>query len=460
MLNLVLKFVSCSRVAGLRVSTAEVLDCLSQLELIDVLDETQFAAVLRANFAKSRREQAKFDHLYHLFFHELRQDAGIANCRELADQKAELLEALKSHLNGSPTAQAIIDLLGDDPSPFLEALRRIGSTGEGPPGGIGGNLGPVTQRLEMMLALRDIKAELSEFLNENRSRIPWEDRRDLTSHFDDRLEAARRLIMENPRPDYDPAKQVKSYDSHLKELGKISFASLTPAEVAEVRELIDQLVRKFKDTVSRRYAKSNRGLLDVKKTLRSSAKYQGIPMEIFFRGRPPRKGKIITLCDLSGSVWSGARFVLNMLYSLQECFMQVRSFVFVAGLDEVTQIFENFEINHAIDKVLSEAEIDYNAATDYGQTFRDFKKDYMDILNKKTTLIIIGDGRTNYANPEEEILDQMRDRCRRIIWLNPETDIFWNSGDSVMRLYQEYCHEVRPCQNLNQLIDFIKDLVL
>jgi uncharacterized protein with von Willebrand factor type A (vWA) domain len=219
-------------------------------------------------------------------------------------------------------------------------------------------------------------------------------------------------------------------------------------------------VRKFKDTVSRRYAKSNRGLLDVKKTLRSSAKYQGIPMEIFFRGRPPRKGKIITLCDLSGSVWSAARFMLNMLYSLQECFTQVRSFVFVAGLDEVTQIFENFEINHAIDKVLSEAEIDYNAATDYGQTFRDFKKDYMDILNKKTTLIIIGDGRTNYANPEEEILDQMRDRCRRIIWLNPETEIFWNSGDSVMRLYQKYCHEVRPCQNLNQLIDFIKDLVM
>ena len=350
--------------------------------------------------------------------------------------------------------------MGDDPSPFLEALRRIGTTGEGSPGGIGGNLGPVTQRLEMMLALRDIKAELSEFLNENRSRIPWEDRRDLTSHFEDRLEAARRLLMENPRPEYDPAKHVKSYDSHLKELGKISFASLTPAEVAEVRELIAQLVRKFKDTVNRRYAKSNRGLLDVKKTLRCSAKYQGIPMEIFFRGRPPRKGKIITLCDLSGSVWSAARFMLNMLYSLQECFTQVRSFVFVAGLDEVTRIFENFEINHAIDKVLSEAKIDYNAATDYGQTFRDFEKDYMDILNKKTTLIIIGDGRTNYTNPEEDILDRMRDRCRRIIWLNPETEIFWNSGDSVMHLYQEYCHEVRPCQNLNQLIDFIKDLVL
>ncbi|UCH20251.1 MAG: VWA domain-containing protein [Deltaproteobacteria bacterium] len=460
MLDLVLKFVSCSRVAGLRISTAEVLDCITQLELIDVMDETQFAAVLRANFAKSRREQAKFDHLYHLFFHELRQDAGIAHSGTLADQKAEILNALKMQVNGSQTAHAIIDLLGDDPSSFLEALRQIQSPGEGQSAGMGANLGSVTQRLEMLLGLRNIKGALSQFLNENRSRIPWEDRRDLMSHFDDRLETARRLLMENPRPGYELSKPIKSYDRHLKELGKISFASLTPREVAEVRELIEQLVRKFKDTVSRRYARANSGVLDVKKTLRGSAKYQGIPMEIFFRSRPPRKGKIVTLCDLSGSVWSAARFMLNILYSLQECFTQVRSFVFVAGLDEVTQVFESFEINHAIDKVLSEADIDYHAATDYGQTFREFKKDYMDILNKKTTFIIIGDGRTNYTNPEEGLLEEMRDRCRRIIWLNPETELFWHSGDSEMRLYQTYCHEVRPCQNLNQLIDFIKDLVL
>jgi hypothetical protein len=230
--------------------------------------------------------------------------------------------------------------------------------------------------------------------------------------------------------------------------------------VEGMREVIEQLVRKLKDTASRRYAVKKRGPLDVKKTLRRSAGYQGIPIELYFRNRPPRKTKIVTLCDVSGSVWSAARFMLNMLYSLQECFTQVRSFVFVAGLEEVTNIFEDCEINLAIEKVLREVNIEYNAATDYGLTLRQFKQHYLDILNKKTTVIIIGDGRTNYGNPEEQILEVIRERSRRVIWLNPETQYFWHTGDSEMRTYQAYCDEVRPCQNLNQLLDFIKSLVL
>jgi uncharacterized protein with von Willebrand factor type A (vWA) domain len=152
--------------------------------------------------------------------------------------------------------------------------------------------------------------------------------------------------------------------------------------------------------------------------------------------------------------------MLNMLYSLQECFTQVRSFIFVAGLEEVTEVFKRHEINVAIDKILKDAGIDYNAATDYGRTLREFKHRYVDILNRQTTVIVIGDGRSNYTNPEERILAEMRERSRRLIWLNPETPQFWCTGDSEMRAFQAVCDEVRPCQNLNQLLAFITSLVL
>jgi uncharacterized protein with von Willebrand factor type A (vWA) domain len=460
MVNLVLNFVSCARTAGLRVSTSEVLDCLDQLGLVDIMDESQFAAVLRANFAKSRREQHHFDRLYQMFFHELRQDASVAGSEPLAQQINDILNALAPAGDENETLQAVFDFLSGDPLAYFEQLQQIGANGDDQNRGPGSNLGAVTRRLEIMLGLNAAEEALEQFLAGHRDQIDWEARRDLDAHFKSRLESARRLLTHDRREYAQPPDINVPYRKRLDQLGEIHFASLTKKEVAAMREVIEQLVRKLKDTISRRYAHRSRGMLDIKKTLRRAAGYQGIPIELFFRRHPQRKAKIVALCDVSGSVWSAARFMLNMLYSLQECFTQVRSFVFVAGLDEVTRVFEDHEINQAIEKILKEANIEYNAATDYGLTFRQFKKRYLDILNKKTTLIIIGDGRTNYANPEEKILDQMRERSRRVIWLNPETPSFWYTGDSEMRTYMEYCDEVRPCQNLNQLLEFIESLVL
>ena len=130
------------------------------------------------------------------------------------------------------------------------------------------------------------------------------------------------------------------------------------------------------------------------------------------------------------------------------------------GLVEVTKVLEEEEINHAIVKVLREMEIDYNAQTDYGETFRQFRKNHMDTLNKKTTLIIIGDARSNYFHPEDRILEEMREKCRRLIWLHPEPESAWNPGDSEMFAYKAHCHELRECRNLNQLVAFVEELIL
>ncbi|MCE5274947.1 MAG: VWA domain-containing protein, partial [Deltaproteobacteria bacterium] len=130
------------------------------------------------------------------------------------------------------------------------------------------------------------------------------------------------------------------------------------------------------------------------------------------------------------------------------------------GLAEVTEIFENEEINRAVEKVLKELDLNYQAPTDYGETFRQFRHDYLDTLTKRTTLIIMGDARTNYLHPEDRILEEMRERCKRVIWLNPEPVNLWNTGDSEMNAYKPSCNELRQCRNLNQLVEFIEELVL
>ncbi|MBU2510599.1 VWA domain-containing protein [bacterium] len=460
MINVILKFVACSRAAGLRVSSAEVLDCCQQIEHIDIVDESVFRDVLRANFAKSRREQAKFDHLYHLFFHELRSDTSIPHSDALASVMNQLLNDVQENLAGDEAFPAIIDFLSGNPLRYLEEIRKIKTQEIDTSQGINSSFAPLVRRLEIMSQINAISTAIERFMANNRSTISWENRKAMDSHFKDRLENARRMLREDPEEHMDEFAKGTSYEQYMGELGEKSFFSLTRKEIEEMREVIEQLVRKLKDTVQRRYAKQNRGILDIKKTLRTASKYQGIPMELVFKNKPKRKGKIVTLCDVSGSVWSAAKFMLNMLYSLQDCFLQVRSFVFVSEMAEVTGTFEKYEINKAIDKALKEADINYEASTDYGRTFRQFKKEYMEILNKKTTLIIIGDGRTNYTNPEEEILSEIRDKCRRVVWLNPESGIFWYTGDSRMKTYEKYCNQVRHCQNLNQLLDFIKTLVL
>ncbi len=459
MVNLLLKFVSVSRAAGLRISTSEVLDSLHQLKLVDPVEESQFAALLRSNFAKSRREQYHFNRLYNLFFHELRQESNIAYADSLENHIHHTLEDVSSELTVDAAARAVLDFLAGDPQSFIERLQSDASAGHQPRGGMGSGLGPMVQRLELMLQVNAVGEALTQFLFDQRGRMNWETRRDLGALFESRLNSARRLLTRQRQALADDDSVRQTHQRHLDQLGEIHFASLSPKEVEGMREIIEQLVRKLKDNAGRRYAARKKGALDVKKTLRRAAAYQGMPLELFLRKRPPRKTKIVALCDVSGSVWSAARFMLNMLYSLQECFTQVRSFIFVAGLEEVTQIFEEHDINQAIEKVLQETKIEYNAATDYGLTLQQFKKHYLDILNKKTTLIIIGDGRSNYGNPQAAILEEVRDRVRRLIWLNPETPTFWYTGDSEMRTYQTCCDEVRPCQNLNQLLEFVKSLV-
>ena len=68
MLNILTGFAACCRAFDLRVSTGEVIDAARHLGLVNLADPVEFRLVLRANFVKSRRDQARFDYIFDLFF--------------------------------------------------------------------------------------------------------------------------------------------------------------------------------------------------------------------------------------------------------------------------------------------------------------------------------------------------------------------------------------------------------
>ena len=443
----------------MRVSTSEVLDSLNQMKLINPTDESQFRSLLRANFAKSMRDVQHFDRLYHLFFHEMRMDtADIKQAASYSDQIKKAAEILKQMPHDDAVYDAVVDFMQGNPMALLREMRRIQTEEEVTM--LRFNLGPLGNRLNVMLQINKAASAAQSLVEDNYAKTDSVAGRELVAYFEERVAAARSILAYEPHQGDSGTRKTKTEEQKIKGLGEKSFSSFTREEVEEMREAIDKLVRKLKNIVSRRYAVRNRGSIDVKKTLRASAKYNGVPVEIKYRRKAKRKSRIVTLCDVSGSVWAAARFMLNLLYSLQDCFDKVNSFVFIDQLSDVTSIFEENEINEAIRLVLEKSDVNYNASTDYGETLRNFKKDYMDLLTKKTTLIIVGDGRTNYMNPEDAILGQMREKCRRVIWLNPEQENLWGSGDSEIRSYTPHCHEVRQCRNVNQLFTFIEELVL
>ncbi|NOY69030.1 MAG: VWA domain-containing protein [Deltaproteobacteria bacterium] len=459
MLDLIIRFSKACRSAGMRVSTSEVIDSVKQLEYIDVTDENRFKYLLRANFAKSRREQKNFDRLYDLFFHEKEPEKSPDPALQRHAEIRELIESFSGDAGQTPIDAALKAFLKGNPIPYITEMQRLETKNEYTPKGLKSNLGQLSSRLEVMLRINAMRNRLLNLPAQSGENAP-EARHRAVDHLLKRLDAAYGMLTEESTPYNDGLKQIRTHKKHYSDIGERPFSSLSPREVAEMRDVIKQMIRKLKDRASRRWAARNKGVIDVRKTLRYAGRFQGIPIDIKYRNKRLRKAKIVTLCDVSGSVWSAARFMLNMLYSMQDCFSSVNSFAFVCATTDVTEIFEKNEVNQAIEKVMSNADIDFNALTDYGEVFFQFKRDHIHLLNKKTTIIIVGDGRSNYHNPRQDILAEMREKCRRIIWLNPEPEAFWGTGDSEMNTFKAFCHEVRPCRNLNQLIDFVEDLVM
>lgn len=223
-----------------------------------------------------------------------------------------------------------------------------------------------------------------------------------------------------------------------------------------IQEIVYKMAKKLITLHSRRKKVTKRGMLNVPRTLRHNMSYDGNIFDLHWKSVKVDRPKVFAICDVSGSVANYARFMLMFLYSLDEVMPKVRSFAFSSDLAEVTDLFSRNKIEDAIAKVLR----DYSGgSTDYGQALLDFKKHCMDDVDNRTTIIILGDARNNYGEAHAEVLKEMYDKSKRIIWLNPESRNAWNTGDSEMRKYGAYSHQVDECNSLMHLERVVGNLL-
>ena len=239
-------------------------------------------------------------------------------------------------------------------------------------------------------------------------------------------------------------------------LRKVKLSNVEHRNFRLIQEVVFRMAKKLVALHSRRRKVFKRGQLNVPRTLRHNMAYDGAIFDLHWKSVKVDRPKVFAICDVSGSVANYARFMLMFLYSLDEVMPKVRSFAFSSDLAEVTELFERNQIEDAIAKTLR----DYSGgSTDYGQAFSDFRKHCMDDVDGRTTIIILGDARNNYGDPRTDILKEMYDRSKRVLWLNPEPRTTWNMGDAEMRKYTAYVHQAEECNSLMHLERVVGNLL-
>jgi len=457
-----LEFSNLLRRNGLRVSLAENMDTFRALSVVGLGDRETVRATLRASMVKRTIDIPTFEQLFTLFFSGLADaitQATAATSQALGLDDADfqrLLEELERLLRErgielSPLARA---LLGADGGRLERMLReageraRIGDIQQGFQEGRFAH--GVASELGLSALVREIE-RLKEQLQGGDARF--------AQYLERRLQDLNDMIKALVRGQLERQDVARRDHERLAALSDKSFFYLTEEEIRRMQEAVQKLAQRLRNVISIRRRRARRGKFDSSGTLRRNLQYGGVPFRIVWDRRKKEKPQVMVLCDVSDSVRNVSRFMLQFVYSLQDLYSKVRSFIFVSEVGEITRLFEEQDIHQAIETALRGDVINVYAHSDFGRAFKGFHRDYIAAVNKRTTVIVLGDARNNYNLPHDWVLKEIRQRAKQLIWLNPENRMTWGFGDSEMDHYGPHCTLVEECRNLGQLYRVIDRLV-
>src|SRR5246127_1703015 len=234
------------------------------------------------------------------------------------------------------------------------------------------------------------------------------------------------------------------------------LARIEPRRIEEMRTLIRQIARRLRERYAKPRKRQRRGHLDVRRTLRRNAAWGSVPFLTAWKRKHRERPKIVALCDVSGSVARVSDFFLLLIHSLHEVVSDVRSFAFSGHLIEVSDILEAKSAEEAMTDIMGKVGF---GSSDYGNSLADFERGFMSSVTPQTTVIVLGDARSNNLDPGADILRRVSERAKRVVWLNPEGRLTWGFGDSEMPRYATFCNVVRQCATAQQLERAVGDIV-
>ncbi len=455
----VLGFIEALRFRGVPISPAENIDALGALAQVAWDSREQFRTALASTLIKRQKDMEVFDQLFPLYWQSLGlpESNGVLP-EDIRQELAEMLAASPSQ-PGDAGDMLMMLLMGETGE--SESLMQQ-AAGQGGMSEITSymQIGMYARRLYNQFDWEAVERRLEELVSELRERGWGEEQLARVRGAFERGRAAFRDLTRQFAARERSRNEESWRRERLDDLTRRPLAQLDEAELAQVRELVYQLAKRLRNKLSLRERQQKPGRLDVRRTLRRNFSRGGVPFELVQRRRKREKVELMVLCDVSSSVERVSRFMLQFVYTIQDCLAKMRSFVFVDELGEVTDFFREADVTEGVRLALSAADISYNARSDFGSLFEDFCERYLCDVGYRTYILIIGDARNNRNPACAWALEQMAERAKGIIWLNPETEPFWDTGDSVMGEYLPHCKEARVCRNLADLEEAVASLLL
>jgi uncharacterized protein with von Willebrand factor type A (vWA) domain len=240
----------------------------------------------------------------------------------------------------------------------------------------------------------------------------------------------------------------------------VEFLRASGEQLRQMRRVVAPLARTLATRLAARRRRSRAGQIDLRKTLRKSMSTGGVPIDVVLRKPRPARPELVVLCDVSGSVAGFSHFTLLLVHALRQQFSRVRVFAFIDTTDEVTHLFgPDADLAVAVQRITREAAVyTRDGHSDYGHAFVSFLDKYPNVLSPRSSLLVLGDGRNNYRNPEVELLTHMVTASRHAHWLNPEPKHLWGSGDSAVPRYADVI-DIQECRSAKQLATVIDQLL-
>ncbi len=458
-----IEFVEVLRQNGLKVSVAETRDAALAVSVTGLEDPGLFRSTLQATLCKRSLDLGTFDRAFDLFF-----TGAVKMLKDLDQSLADRIREA-GLLEGDELKMIVwmLDRLGGQLSPLTQAAMQ------GDRGRLAGlfrqaslqldysrvqnslQTGFYSRRLLAGVGFEGMRADLGAISAELKARGVSTKGVEVVAS---QLSAAMRKVEEAAR-----AEAGRQINARLKQadlgLSDKALHLLSRQEIEIAQRAVRALAEKLKARLIRRQRSRKKGQLNPRRTLRKNLSAGGVPMVPYFRSRRPQRPDVVVLCDVSDSVRVTSRMMLLFTFTLQSLFTRVRSFIFVSELGEVTKHFKDAKPEEAIDAATNSGVISLASNSNYGHAFATFSRGFLGTISRRTTVLVIGDGRNNHNPSNAWALEEIKRKAKRVVWICTEPRTNWGFGDSEMLAYEKAVSQVLVVQSLSDLEKIAQKLV-